>query len=130
MLKILRRMVKGNDQQFRFLYEDQAEYEKLKNKLTKLRVILLERKEKNMFSRLSNFSKREKDKFVAEINYMWETMSDSEIDEEFNAICCDRLFEGGADVTQYPVKELTFPDHSILYEPQKVESEEKKDFQS
>jgi hypothetical protein len=107
-----------NTQQVRFLCEDKEEFEKLKAKATKLRIILLERKEKQMFAKLSSFSKREKDKFIAEINKMWSEMSDSEIDEEFNSICCDKLFEGGVDVSTLPVLEKTYPDHSVLYEPQ------------
>jgi len=107
-----------NTQQVRFLCEDKEEFEKLKAKATKLRIILLERKDKQMFCRLSSFSKRDKDKFIAELNEMWNTMSEDEIDMEFNAICCDKLFEGGVDVSTLPVEQLTFPDHSVLYEPQ------------
>lgn len=107
-----------------FLCEDKEEFERLKAKATKLRVILLDRKDKQIFCRLSNFSKRDKDKFVAEINEMWNTMTDEEINEEFNAICCDKLFESGADVSTLPVKELTYPNHSVLYEPQLTPSPE------
>ena len=107
-----------NPQQVRFVCEDKEEFEKLKAKATKLRIILLERKEKQMFCRLSTFSKRDKDKFIAEINKMWSEMTDEEIDEEFNSICCDKLFEGGVDVSTLPVEQLTYPDHSVLYEPQ------------
>lgn len=102
----------------RFVCEDEQEFEKLKNKATKLRIILLERKEKNMFCKLSSFDKRTKDKFIKEINEMWNEMTDEEIDEEFNSICCDKLFYQGQDLTSYPVKELCMPDHSILYEPE------------
>jgi hypothetical protein len=104
-------------QQVRFVCEDKEEFERLKAKATKLRIILLERKEKQMFCRLSTFSKRDKDKFIAEVNKMWSEMTDEEIDEEFNAICCDKLFEGGVDISNLPVKEMTYPDHSVLYEP-------------
>ena len=107
-----------NTQQVSFLCEDKEEFDRLKAKATKLRIILLERKDKQMFCRLSTFSKRDKDKFIAEINKMWNEMSDSEIDMEFNSICCDKLFEGGVDVSTLPVEQMTFPDHSVLYEPQ------------
>lgn len=107
----------------RFVCEDKEEFERLKTKSTKLRVILLERQDKNMFCRLSSFDKRTKDKFVAEINKMWNEMSDSEIDEEFNSICCDKLFYQGQDVSVLPVEPsgLTFPNHSILYEQKSME---------
>jgi hypothetical protein len=110
-------------QQVRFVCEDKEEFERLKAKATKLRIILLERKEKQMFCRLSTFSKRDKDKFIAEVNKMWSEMTDEEIDEEFNAICCDKLFEGGVDVSNLPVKEMTYPDHSVLYEPVQKDQE-------
>ena len=107
----------------RILCEDETEFERLKAKATKLRIILLERKEKQIFCRLSTFNKRDKDKFLAEITKMWSEMTDEEIDEEFNSICCDKLFESGIDVSTYPVKEMTFPDYTPLYEPQTVQVE-------
>ena len=114
-------------QPVRYVCETQEEFDYLKAKTTKLRIILLERKEKNLFCKLSAFDKRTKDKFIKEMNEMWNTMSDAEIDEEFNAICCDKLFYQGQDITSYPVKELTFPDHSILYNPEPlVDGEETK----
>ena len=100
-----------------YVCETQEEFDYLKAKTTKLRTILLERKDKNMFCKLSSFDKRTKDKFIKEMNEMWNSMSDEEINEEFNAICCDKLFEGGQDISSYPVKEMTFADHSSLYEP-------------
>lgn len=102
-------------QPVRYVCESQEEFDYLKAKSTKLRIILLERKDKNMFCRLNSLDKRAKDKFIKEINEMWNTMSDAEIDEEFNAICCDKLFYQGVDVSSYPVKELTQPDYSVLY---------------
>ena len=104
-------------QPVRYVCETQEEFDYLKAKMTKLRIILLERKDKNMFCRLSSFDKRTKDKFVKEIETMWKEMTDAEIDEEFASICCDKLFYQGQDVSSYPVKELTFPDHSIVFNP-------------
>lgn len=110
-----------NLQPVRILCDCEEEFNKLKTKSTKLRIILLERKDKNMFCRLSSFDKRTRDKFIAEIDKMWNEMTDEEIDEEFNAICCDKLFYQGQDISNLPVKELTFPDHSVLYNPPPIE---------
>lgn len=107
-----------NLQPVRYVCETQEEFDYLKAKTTKLRTILLERKDKNMFCKLSAFDKRTKDKFVKEMNELWNEMTDEEIDAEFNAICCDKLFYQGQDITSYPVKELCMPDHSILYNPE------------
>jgi len=104
-------------QSVRYVCETQEEFDYLKAKMTKLRIILLERKDKNMFCRLSSFDKRTKDKFIKEINEMWNTLSDIEIDEEFNSIVNDKLLYQGQDVSLYPVKELTFPNHSIVFNP-------------
>lgn len=111
-----------NISQVKVLCDTKEEFERLKTKSTKLRIILLERQDKNMFCRLSSFDKRTKDKFVKEINKMWEEMTDEEIDEEFNSICNDKLFDQGKDVSALPVEPsgLTFPNHSILYEPEVV----------
>lgn len=99
----------------KFVCDTQEEFDRLKTKATKLRIILLERKDKALFCRLSAFDTRDKTKFIKELNDMWNTMSDEEIDVEFNDICVNKLFEGGKDVTTYPVETLTYPDHSILY---------------
>ncbi len=104
-------------QPVRYVCDTQEEFDYLKAKMTKLRIILLERKDKNMFCRLSSFDKRTKDKFVKEIETMWNTLSDKEIDEEFNSIVNDKLFYQGQDVSSYPVKELCMPDHSIVFNP-------------
>lgn len=109
----------------KYLCETQEEFDFLKAKLTKIRTIILERKDKNMFCRLSAFDKRSKDKLIKEIFDMWHTVSDTEIDEEFNAICCDKLFYQGEDVSKYPVKEMTFPNHSMVYNSE-VDGEESK----
>lgn len=105
-------------QPIRYVCESQEEFDYLKNKLTKLRIIVLERKDKNMFCKLSSFNKREKDKFIKEVEKLWTEMTDEEINEEFNTICCDKLFYQGQDVSSYPVKEMNFPDHSIMYNPE------------
>jgi hypothetical protein len=101
--------------------DTQEEFNRLKDRATKLRIILLDRKEKNMFCKLSSFDARDKKKFVREINDMWNSMTDEEIDAEFNEICCDKLFASGKDVSSYPTEIMTYPDHSVLYNPTPLE---------
>ena len=112
-------------EQVRYVCETQEDFDYLKAKMTKIRTILLERKDKNMFAHLSSFNKRDKDKFIKEMETMWKEMTDEEINEEFNSICCDKLFYQGTNVSNYPVKEMTFPDHSIIYNPQVGDEETK-----
>lgn len=92
------------------------EFEALKQKSTKLRVILLERQNKNMFCKLSTMNLRDKRKFIDELNNMWNTMSDEEIDAEFNDICVNKLFDpASTDVENLPSQYISAPDHSVLY---------------
>lgn len=109
----------------RFVCEDESELEACKSKAIKLRIILLERQEKNMFCKLSSFNTRDKNKFTKEINDMWLEMTNEEIDLEFNSICCDKLFEGGNDITSLPVQHLGLASNSTLIE-KNVESVELK----
>jgi hypothetical protein len=51
---------------------------------------------------------------------MWNSMTDKEIDDEFNEIVCDKLFASGKDVSSYPTEFMTYPDHSILYNPEQL----------
>lgn len=99
-----------------YICETKEEFDYLKNKSLKLRIILLERKDKNLFCKLSSFDKRTKDKFIKELNELWNTMTDKEIDEEFNDIVNDKLLYQGKDISQYPVKEMSYPDYSSLYD--------------
>jgi hypothetical protein len=106
-----------------YVCETQEEFDFLKAKMIKIRTILLEKKDKNMFCKLSSFNKRDKDKFIKEIEEMWNNLSDAEIDEEFGSICCDKLFYQGQDVSCYPVKEMTFADHSSFYNSKSKDDE-------
>lgn len=101
----------------RIVCENEGEFDRLKNRSTKLKIILLDRKDKNVFCKLSTMNARDKKKFVNELSDLWNSMTDAEIDAEFNEICCDKLFDSTKDVSSYPVEEMTFPDHSKLYNP-------------
>ena len=108
--------------------DNKEEFDRLKNKANKLRLILLDKKDKNLFCKLSSFDARDKKKIIRELNDMWNSMTDEEIDAEFNEICCDKLFASSKDVSTYPTEIMTYPDHSILYNPEPLEegSEEMK----
>lgn len=82
------------------------ELEQLKQKATKLKVILMERKGKHPLQNISLLNKRDKDLFEKELEELWNTMSDEEITNEFNSICCDRIFTEGTDVSNYRASQL------------------------
>jgi len=81
----------------------------------------IKRKGQHKDCKLSSFDARDKKKFIRELNDMWNTMTDKEIDDEFNEICNDKLFAN--DVSNLPVEPsgITYPDHSVLYNPEPLE---------
>jgi hypothetical protein len=86
--------------------KDEEELQYFKDKTTKLKLILLEKKGKHPLQQIGLLTKRERDLFVKDLKHLWETMSDDDITAEFNSICCDRLFTEGVDVSAYGVRSV------------------------
>ena len=108
----------SEQQEFIFTCADETELERLKHKAMKLKVIVLDTWDKHPLQNPSLFNKRQKERFTNEIKVLWNTMSDEQIEKEFNDICCERLFNAGADVSTYPVYEpVGTANHSVLYKP-------------
>lgn len=97
--------------------ESEEELQQLKVKCLKCKTILLDKENKHPLFNITALTKRQKEKFLQALHEMMETMSDSEIDEEFNSIVCDDLLDGSKDISTYHVLEKSYPDHSILYKP-------------
>ena len=91
--------------------------EALKLKCLKCKIILLEKQGKHPLSSLATFTGRHKRRFLQELDDMIKTMTDDEIDREFNEIVCDSILSSNSDVSLYSVVEKTEPDHSVLYRP-------------
>jgi len=105
-------------QEFIFTCADEEELDKLKTRAMKLKVIVLDAWDKHPLQNPSLFNNRQKQRFTDEIKVLWNTMSDEQINKEFNDICCSRLFTEGADVSTYPCYEpVGTPNHSVLYDP-------------
>lgn len=90
------------------------ELERLKEKAMKVKMIVLEDMNKHPLSNCSTFSKREKAKVLEKMEFLFASYTDDEIDKEFNAIVCDKLLENGADLTQYPIYDMSKKEQSIL----------------
>jgi hypothetical protein len=104
-------------QEFIFTCADEDELEKLKTRAMKLKVILLDTWDKHPLQNPALFNKRQRDRFTSELKSMWNSMTDEQIDKEFNEICCERLFVAGADFSNYPVYEpVGTANHKILYD--------------
>lgn len=92
--------------------ENEKEFQELKDKSVKVKIISFEKLNKNIFSRMDALNPREKKLLLKEIATIWTTWSDEEISEEFNSICCDRLFTSGVDISSYPVLDSVAPDYT------------------
>jgi len=104
--------------------ESEEELNQLKVKCLKCKTILLSKENKHPLFNINSLTKRQKEKFLKELNVMMDTMNEQEIDEDFNSIVCDDLLDPKRDISQYRVYETTGPNHSILYEPSKDKKEE------
>lgn len=106
---ILLNYIMTEQQEFVFDCKDEEELLKCRNKLTKLKVVLLDRMDKPALLNIRLMDKRSRDKFKKELKHLWDTMSDEEIDKEFNDICCEKLFTCGVDISAYPCFNTEFP---------------------
>ena len=105
-------------QEFIFTCADEDELNRLKDKAMKLKVIVLDTWDKHPLQNPSLFNKRQKERFTNELKVLWNTMTDEQIEKEFNDICCSRLFDAGCDISNYPCYEpVGTPNHSVLYDP-------------
>ncbi len=103
-------------QEFLVTCSNEEELNKLKEKAMKLKLIVLDNWDKHPLQNPSLFNKRQKDKFTAELKSLWNTMTNEQIDKEFNDICCSRLFEVGCDISTYPIYEPAgTPNHDVLF---------------
>lgn len=69
--------------------------------ITKVKVIALDRLGKHPLSNPSFFRKREKEELKLLMEHIINDMSEDEIAKEFNEVCCEKLFNAGADYTYY-----------------------------
>jgi len=100
---------------------NEQELQALKAKALKCKVILLDQWEKHPLTNPSTFNKRQKDRFLRELTTMMMYMTEEEMDKEFNSIVSDNVFASGNDISNYPVVQSSFPDHSVLYVGDKAE---------
>lgn len=85
----------------------EEELAKLKEKAMKVKIIVLEDMNKHPLTNVSTFSKREKAKVLEKMEFLFASYTDEQIDKEFNAIVCDKLLDNGADLSQYPIYDMS-----------------------
>ena len=98
------------EQELVFDCPDEATLVKYREKLTKLKIVLLDRMDKPLLLNIKIMDKRSQNKFKAELKLLWNTMSDEEIEREFNDIVCNKLFTSGQDISAYSCFEMSFPE--------------------
>jgi len=92
----------------------------IREKLMKCKVIALESMDKHPLMNPKYFSTREKDKLLKKTREIFDTKTLEEINELFTDICNDRLFNEGADYSNYP----TYIDKRFPDQQEKIDREE------
>ena len=97
-------------------FETEEELKNMKEKVMKIKVILLDKMGKSPLTNPKYLKGRERQKFLENVKQYLETKKDDEINEEFNEIFLDKLFDSTNDVSTYPV-------YSLLEKEEEKESE-------
>jgi hypothetical protein len=90
-----------------YMFNSEEELAKMKERTTKVKVILLEKMGKHPLSNPKYLKQREKTQLLLKMKDYLDTKTDQEIDAEFNEICLDKLFDCDTDITSYPIYDLS-----------------------
>lgn len=90
-----------------YTVSDEEELTKMKERTTKIKLILLDKMGKHPLTNPKYLKEREKVKLLLSMKDYLDTKSDDEIDAEFNEICLDKLFDCNTDITSYPIYDLS-----------------------
>lgn len=89
-----------------YTLENEEELSKMKERTTKVKVILLDKMGKHPLTNPRYLKDREKRDLLLKMKDYLDYKTDLEIDAEFNEVCMDKLFENGTDITSYPIYDL------------------------
>lgn len=92
----------------------------IRERLMKCKVVVLSEMDKHPLVNTTYFSKPEKDDLLKRVRSKFDTISDEALNEAFNRICCDRLFDPKADFSNYPV----YVDSRFPAQQKKIDDEE------
>jgi hypothetical protein len=85
---------------------DEEELAKMKERTTKVKVILLEKMGKHPLTNPRYLKDRDKAKLLLQMKDYIDNKTDQEIDAEFNEVCLEKLFDCDTDITSYPIYDL------------------------
>lgn len=94
--------------------KDEEELAKMKERTTKVKVILLEKMGKHPLTNPRYLKDREKAKLLLEMKDYLDNKTDQEIDAEFNEVCLDKLFDCDTDITSYPIYDLSKTEEPVV----------------
>lgn len=86
--------------------EEEKKKEKVKNLILMFKVITCDRMNLHPLYNLSSLQPSQSERFKNNMESLAEDYNNGmgkEITDEFNRICCEKLFQCGSDVSQYPV---------------------------
>jgi hypothetical protein len=95
--------------EYTYLFESKEDFERMKEKTTKVKVIILDKMDKDVLTNPKFFKQRERTLFLNQIKTYLDTKTDEEIDTEFNEVCNEKLFHKEADFNKYPIYDLSKP---------------------
>ena len=102
---------------FRIACDTPEELQQLKDKCTKLKVIVLNEMDKHPLSNSRYFNAQEKKTFEKKLKHKWSTMTDDEITADFNEIVNSRLLASGTDISVLPCYDTSPPSDAVAVEP-------------
>jgi hypothetical protein len=86
--------------------EEEQKQERIKNLIIMFKVITADRMGLHPLYNLSTLQPSQAERFKISMQSLAEDFNNgmsNEITDEFNRICCEKLFQSGSDVSQYPV---------------------------
>ena len=86
--------------------EEEQKQERIKNLILMFKIITADRMSLHPLHNLSTLQPSQAERFKNSMNSLLEDFNNgmsNEITDEFNRICCEKLFQPGVDVSGYPV---------------------------
>jgi hypothetical protein len=92
----------------------------IREKLMKCKIIALNSMDKHPLMNPKYFPKSQKDLLLKKIRELFDTKTQEQIDQEFNLICNEKLFDPGTDYSNFPV----YLDNRFPKQQEKLDLEE------
>jgi len=100
------------------IVETKEELQRLRNKLDKVKVVILNEFGKHPLTNILDLPYRERNIIKEEIENVFNTITDDQLNEKFNKICIEKLFTNNAKIEDYPIYNRSLPtdETEVLYD--------------